>query len=134
MSPLSVSQFLEDQIFFNFDCVIFDEASQILPEDALTSIMRGKQLIVVGDEKQLPPTRFFMKIASDVDLDENEDEDPRESILEECRGIGLDEKYLRWHYRSKHESLIGFSNDNIYKKIIMFYTPFRQDLMMMIME
>lgn len=116
MSPLSVSQFLDPTII-GFDVVIFDEASQIASEDAIGSIVRGKQVIIAGDNKQLPPTRFF-GTSSEVNeefLDE-EDEDiyvNYESILDEC-AVFLPDKRLKWHYRSKHESLIAFSNQEIY--------------------
>lgn len=114
MSPLSVSQFLDPRIF-KFDVVIFDEASQVRPEEAIGAIMRGKQLIVVGDTKQLPPTDFFIA----MEEDDTEDEETAEwksvdSILEECVAAGLPEKMLLWHYRSKHEALIGFSNYHFY--------------------
>ena len=89
MSPLSVSQYLDsgDQLF---DLVIFDEASQVCPEDSISSILRGKQLIVVGDPRQLPPTRFFAKsLADDSRADDEDDEDEEQeertqSILDEC--------------------------------------------------
>jgi very-short-patch-repair endonuclease len=109
MSPLSACQFIDPRKI-RFDVVIFDEASQICPEDAIGSIMRGKQLVVVGDSKQLPPTRFFEKIEGD---DEAEVQD-LESILDECATIGLPQKMLLWHYRSRNESLIAFSNAYYY--------------------
>jgi len=115
MSPISVSQFLPPDS--KFDLVLFDEASQIVPEDAIGSIYRGKTLVVAGDNKQLPPTSFFQKsLIDDVEWDELSDEDVEifESILDECLGIGLPVKTLRWHYRSKHESLIAFSNYRFY--------------------
>jgi very-short-patch-repair endonuclease len=112
MSPLSVSQFLDPRIF-QFDVVIFDEASQICPEDAIGAIMRGRQLIVVGDSKQLPPTRFFTSMGLE-EWDEEEELDVFESILDECASIGLPSKMLLWHYRSRHESLIAFSNYHFY--------------------
>ncbi len=114
MSPLSVSQFLDPEIF-EFDVIIFDEASQISPEDAISVIMRGKQLIVVGDSKQMPPTRFFSSMQIDDTDDEDADElELLESILDECNTIGIPVKPLTWHYRSRHESLISFSNHKIY--------------------
>ena len=115
MSPISVSQFLPPDS--KFDLVLFDEASQIVPEDAIGSIYRGKTLVVAGDNKQLPPTSFFQKsLIEDVDWDELSDEDVEifDSILDECLGIGLPVKTLRWHYRSKHEDLIAFSNHRFY--------------------
>lgn len=116
MSPISVSQFLTPELS-RFDLVLFDEASQIVPEDAIGSIYRGKTLVVAGDNKQLPPTSFFQKsLIDDVDWDEVSDQDVEvfDSILDECLGIGLPVKTLRWHYRSKHESLIAFSNSLFY--------------------
>jgi len=114
MSPLSVSTFLQsDEI--RFDLVIFDEASQVFPWDAIGAIYRGSQLIVAGDEKQLPPTNFFNR--SDLDSDEDDEEDnigDFESILKLCRSIGMPHKRLRWHYRSRREPLIAFSNRHFY--------------------
>ena len=114
MSPLSVSTFLEsDKIAF--DTVIFDEASQIFPQDALGAIYRGKQLIVVGDSKQMPPSNFF---SSSTDVDEDDEDDiynitDFESILDVCSSI-FNTKKLAWHYRSRFEQLIAFSNVNFY--------------------
>jgi hypothetical protein len=115
MSPISVSQFLPPDS--KFDLVLFDEASQLVPEDAIGAIYRGKTLVVAGDNKQLPPTSFFQKsLLDDVDWDElsNDDIEVFDSILDECLGIGLPVKTLRWHYRSKHEELIAFSNHRFY--------------------
>ena len=115
MSPISVSQFLPPDS--KFDLVLFDEASQLVPEDAIGAIYRGKTLVVAGDNKQLPPTSFFQKnLIDDVDWDELSDDDIEvfDSILDECLGIGLPVKTLRWHYRSKHEELIAFSNHRFY--------------------
>jgi very-short-patch-repair endonuclease len=109
MSPLSACQFVDPRKV-HFDVVIFDEASQICPEDAVGSVMRGKQLVVVGDSKQLPPTRFFEKIEGDDDTEVQD----LESILDECATIGLPQKMLLWHYRSRNESLIAFSNAYYY--------------------
>ncbi|MCE5297085.1 MAG: DUF4011 domain-containing protein [Euryarchaeota archaeon] len=111
MSPISVSQFLPPPEKVQFDVVIFDEASQIVPEDAICCILRGKQLVVVGDNRQLPPTRFFDRISETDDEDELED---LESILDECGTIGLKQRMLLWHYRSRQESLISFSNRHLY--------------------
>lgn len=119
MSPLSVSYFLEADTY-KFDIVIFDEASQIFPEDAIGAIFRSKQVIVVGDSKQLPPTNFFTSNANNLDGQfDNDSEDELEdeiydSILEEAANV-LPNKTLLWHYRSKHEHLIAFSNQEIYK-------------------
>jgi len=114
MSPLSVSQFLDPDLM-KFDLVLFDEASQIVPEDAVGAIYRGKTLVVAGDEKQLPPTSFFQKYLSDEpDWDESTESESLDSILEECLGVGLPIKMLQWHYRSRHEELIAFSNSRFY--------------------
>jgi REase_MTES_1575/Protein of unknown function (DUF4011)/AAA domain/Protein of unknown function (DUF3320) len=115
MSPISVSQFLPPDN--KFDLVLFDEASQLVPEDAIGAIYRGKTVVVAGDNKQLPPTSFFQKsLLDNVDWDELSDDDVEvfDSILDECLGIGLPVKTLRWHYRSKHEELIAFSNHRFY--------------------
>jgi hypothetical protein len=116
MSPMSVSQFLPPELM-KFDVVLFDEASQIVPEDAIGTIYRGKTIAVAGDNKQLPPTSFFQKsLLEEIDWDEISDEDVEvfDSILDECVGVGLPVKTLRWHYRSKHEELIAFSNYHFY--------------------
>ncbi len=111
MSPLSVSTFLEsDKI--RFDLVIFDEASQVFPWDAIGAIYRGKQLIVAGDEKQLPPSNFFGR--AETENDEENDIGDFESILSLCKSINMPAKRLRWHYRSRREPLIAFSNRHFY--------------------
>lgn len=113
MSPLSVSTFLNSEAI-NFDVVVFDEASQIFPQDAIGAIYRGKQLIVVGDSKQMPPSNFF-SAAVDVDDDDEETGDITdfESILDLC-STSFTQLRLRWHYRSRYEQLITFSNKNFY--------------------
>ena len=119
MSPLSVSQFLsaENQLF---DLVIFDEASQITVWDAIGAIARGKNVIVVGDPKQMPPTSFFDRAASEDDEDENSFED-LESILDEALAASVKLHRLTGHYRSKHESLIAFSNHRYYSGELVTY-------------
>lgn len=117
MSPLSVSLFLEAKTY-QFDIVIFDEASQVCTENAIGAISRGKQVVIAGDSKQLPPTNFFQAALSDGDFDDEDadefdDINAYESILDEANM--LPERTLRWHYRSRHESLIAFSNAKIYK-------------------
>lgn len=125
MSPLSVSYFLETEAY-NFDLVIFDEASQIFPEDAIGAIFRGSQVVIAGDSKQLPPTNFFASTTnnSDGDYDITEEDDFSEavsdSILEESAGV-LPNRTLLWHYRSKDESLIAFSNREIYKNSLITF-------------
>lgn len=113
MSPLSISQFLPLEL--RFDVVIFDEASQIRTSDAICAISRGDQLIVAGDDKQLPPTNFFQSTTYyDNENDEEEILD-FESLLDLCKGQGLSSLPLLWHYRSRHESLITFSNRQFYE-------------------
>lgn len=128
MSPLSVAQYL-DAGHAQFDVVVFDEASQIPVWDAVGAIARGKQLIVVGDPKQLPPTAFFTRTddAEELPIGEGEVKD-LESILDECMGAGLRRLSLEWHYRSRHESLIAFSNARYYdSRLITFPSPVTQD-------
>ena len=132
MSPLSVAQYL-DAAHSNFDVVVFDEASQIPVWDAVGAIARGKQFIVVGDPKQLPPTNFFNRAddADDTTLYNEEDAPVQdlESILDECLGAGLPTLRLEWHYRSRHESLITFSNHRYYdSRLITFPSPVTNDL------
>ena len=110
MSPISVAQFI-DLNAGKFDLVVFDEASQMPTSEAVGAIARGKSLIVVGDSKQMPPTSFFF--SNQVD-DEEADIDDMESILDDCITLSLCEHQLNWHYRSKHESLIAFSNSQYY--------------------
>ena len=116
MSPLSVSLFLEASTY-KFDVVIFDEASQVCTENAIGAISRAKQVIIAGDSKQLPPTNFFQAAVTDNDYDIDSDDDDDESnayesILDEANM--LPERTLRWHYRSRNEELIAFSNTKIY--------------------
>jgi very-short-patch-repair endonuclease/DNA polymerase III delta prime subunit len=124
MSPLAVSQLLPPKTYF--DVVIFDEASQITPADAVTSILRGTQLVIAGDERQLPPTSFFVS-GNPEDEDEEQDDAGAapipivagtkgfESILDAI-GPLLSFRMLRWHYRSRDERLIAFSNAHIYDR------------------
>lgn len=118
MSPLSVAQYLDMKPEL-FDIIIFDEASQLETADSIGVIARGKTVIVVGDPKQLPPTRFFTsQSGSGEESVENEDAD---SILEDCITLGMPSYYLTRHYRSRHESLISFSNQNFYdNKLLTF--------------
>jgi very-short-patch-repair endonuclease len=119
MSPLSVAQFLsaDSQLF---DLVVFDEASQITAWDAIGAIARGKNVIVVGDPKQMPPTSFFDRAASDDDGDDNSTED-LESILDEALAASIKLHRLTGHYRSRHESLIAFSNHRYYSGNLITY-------------
>lgn len=111
MSPLSVSTFLPSDM--EFDVVVFDEASQIFPQDAVGAIYRGKQLIVVGDSRQMPPSSFFQATAETDEEAEDESVSDFESILDYC-ATTLPQCRLKWHYRSRFESLIAFSNRHFY--------------------
>jgi len=124
MSPLSIAQFLAADAS-TFDVVVFDEASQIPIWDAIGAIARGKQVVMVGDPKQLPPTNFFDRAEADDDEDTEGDQ---ESILDECMGANLPTLNLRWHYRSRHESLIAFSNHRYYGgSLVTFPSPTTND-------
>ncbi|MHA1745151.1 MAG: DUF4011 domain-containing protein, partial [Promethearchaeota archaeon] len=117
MSPMAIANYLPSEKYDQFfDIVIFDEASQVTPEDAISAILRGKSLVVVGDSEQLPPTTFFTAKHADDDFDEDLDTpiQSMESLLDECTGIGFREKLLKFHYRSRKEGLIAFSNWNYY--------------------
>jgi hypothetical protein len=114
MSPLSVSQYLPPSL--RFDVVIFDEASQVRPSDAVNCVYRGRQLVVAGDQKQLPPSSFFGRVGEiDDDIYDEDQIDDFESLLDLCKGAGaLKSLPLSWHYRSEHESLITYSNYRFY--------------------
>lgn len=111
MSPISVAQFI-DLNQEKFDIVVFDEASQMPTSEAIGAIARGKALIVVGDPRQMPPTSFFSTNQVDEADAENDD---MESILDDCITLSIPSHYLTWHYRSRHESLIAFSNSQYYE-------------------
>ena len=117
MSPLAVSQYLPADL--RFDVVIFDEASQVTPGDAINCIYRGDALILAGDQKQLPPTNFFAAALTDDEDEWSEDSDDAadfESILDLAKASGAYRSLtLRWHYRSLHEALIAFSNAAFYE-------------------
>lgn len=120
MSPLSVAQFIGTDAD-KFDLIVFDEASQMPTYEAVGAIARGKNVIIVGDPKQMPPTSFFSVNMVDEDNIEMED---LESILDDCLALSIPSKYLLWHYRSKHESLIAFSNSEYYdNKLMTFPSP-----------
>jgi hypothetical protein len=142
MSPLSVAQYLEPGAL-QFDLLVIDEASQVRPEDALGAVARAKQVVVVGDPRQLPPTSFFDRLL----LDDQEQTDPDtddareallggaaraeelESILTLCEARGLKRKMLKWHYRSKDPSLIEVSNAEFYdNELLLFPSPFKGSL------
>jgi hypothetical protein len=120
MSPISVAQYI-DINNFKFDLIIFDEASQMPTSESVGAIARGKNLIVVGDPKQMPPTNFFS--TNNID-EENIEKEDMESILDDCLALSLPSIHLLWHYRSKHESLISFSNSHFYEnKLLTFPSP-----------
>ena len=125
MSPLSIAQYLSADSA-PFDIVVFDEASQIPVWDAIGAIARGKQVVLVGDPKQLPPTSFFDRAETDFDYEDVEGD--LESILDESIGANLPTLNLSWHYRSRHESLIAFSNNRYYNgKLVTFPSPVTED-------
>ena len=111
MSPLSAAQYLDPKRE-PFDLVVFDEASQLPTCKAVGALARGKNAVVVGDPKQMPPTSFFSVNAVD---EENLDIEDLESILDDCLALGMPQTHLLWHYRSRHESLIAFSNRQFYE-------------------
>lgn len=126
MSPLSIAQFLSAGQA-QFDVVIFDEASQITVWDAVGSLARGKQVIVAGDPKQMPPTNFFGRSDDDPDGDIDGEGD-LESILDELIGASIPQRVLNLHYRSRRESLIAFSNSRYYdSSLITFPAPVHPD-------
>ncbi|MDR2680317.1 MAG: DUF3320 domain-containing protein, partial [Tannerella sp.] len=121
MSPISVAQYIDPCATGKFDLIIFDEASQMPTYEAVGAIARGKSVVIVGDPKQMPPTNFFSIHTVDEENIEMED---LESILDDCLALSMPSKYLLWHYRSKHESLITFSNSEYYdNKLFTFPSP-----------
>ena len=128
MSPLSVASFLPPDAV-EFDLVVFDEASQVKPVDALGAVARGKRLVVVGDSKQLPPTSFFDSLTGTGEAaDEENVTADIQSILELCKARQMPERMLRWHYRSLHQSLIAASNHLFYEdKLVIFPSPGGKD-------
>ena len=114
MSPMSIAQYLDSKYYESFfDYVIFDEASQVKIEDAMGALLRGKNYVIMGDTKQLPPTTFF---DSSLEIDEDDEIYSAvglESILEHAK-VTFDTKMLKWHYRSRHDSLIAVSNNEFY--------------------
>ncbi len=129
MSPLSVAQFLKPG-GLEFDLLVMDEASQIEPVDALGAIARVRQLVVVGDERQLPPTAFFKSLTGEDEPEEGDDvaalnARDTESILDLCLAKGAPFRMLNWHYRSKHQSLIAVSNREFYdNKLFIVPSPY----------
>ncbi|KQP10137.1 DNA helicase [Methylobacterium sp. Leaf99] len=125
MSPLSIAQYLPPDST-PFDVVIFDEASQISPWDAIGAIARGRQVVIVGDPEQLPPTNVGDR---GVDaIEDGSDVADQESILDECLAANIPRRNLDWHYRSRHESLIAFSNARYYGgRLVTFPSPVTDD-------
>ncbi|WP_274968560.1 DUF4011 domain-containing protein [Succinimonas amylolytica] len=118
MSPISVAQYLAPDRY-SFDLIIFDEASQLPTSEAVGAIGRGRQVIVVGDPKQMPPTDFF-----DARQSEESEIADLESVLDDCMTLGMPVRTLSWHYRSRHESLISFSNTMYYdSRLYTFPSP-----------
>jgi hypothetical protein len=126
MSPMAVAKYLPPGKL-QFDLVVMDEASQVKPEFALSCFARGKQAVVVGDPKQLPPTSFFERATSNDDLQDDDEQgiiNDSESILEAI-GAHYPKRMLKWHYRSQHESLIDFSNRHFYdSELVIFPSPY----------
>src|SRR5690606_34510013 len=109
-----------------FDVVIFDEASQITTWDAVGAIARARQTVIVGDPKQLPPTNFFGRNEDEDEVADHEKD--LESILDEAKAAGIPVRDLRWHYRSRSESLIAFSNHHYYQnRLVTFPSPLVED-------
>jgi very-short-patch-repair endonuclease len=127
MSPMSIAQFLEPGNL-QFDLLLMDEASQIRPQEALGAIARASQVVIVGDQMQLPPTSFFQKLSTDSTDDEDEIEDVKqESVLEAAASRFFPPRRLKWHYRSEHGSLISFSNKEFYNSdLTIFPSPFHE--------
>lgn len=119
LSPLTAAQYLPDN-FNDFDLVIYDEASQLITHETVGCLSRAKAAVIVGDPKQLPPTTFFKNLSKADNMEDFETED-LESFLDDALALNFPQHYLTWHYRSRHESLITFSNKNFYEsKLITF--------------
>lgn len=127
MSPLSIATFLAPESV-TFDLVVFDEASQVKPVDAFGALLRGRQVVVVGDSRQLPPTSFFDTLVAEEEADDDENvTGDLESILGLFVAQGARERMLRWHYRSRHESLMAVSNHLFYNdRLVVFPSPRRR--------
>jgi very-short-patch-repair endonuclease len=131
MGPLSVAQYLAPGQL-RFDLIVMDEASQLKPEDAIGALARGGQVVIVGDPKQLPPTSFFQRVPLDSE-DEGPDDtrtavEEGESILDVASTLFQPVRRLRWHYRSRHHSLIAFSNAEFYQRnLIIFPSAYHDD-------
>ncbi len=120
VSPDTVAQIFPRECLF--DVVIFDEASQCRLEEALPVLLRAKRVVVAGDPKQLPPTRFFESAVVDSGNGDFEDEEElhaqqmseMEDLLGAALNLDVSESFLDVHYRSRNEALIGFSNESFY--------------------
>ncbi len=139
MSPISVAQYLTPGLL-TFDLLVIDEASQVRPEDALGAIARARRIVVVGDQKQLPPSSFFDRLLADgeeaPEPEDGEDDllegaatlGSLESILSLCEARGLPSRMLKWHYRSRDPSLIRVSNREFYEDgLILPPSPLEKD-------
>jgi len=135
MSPISVAQFLAPNAI-SFDLLVIDEASQVRPEDALGAIARARQIVVVGDKKQLPPTAFFDRMTSNDEEEEDEEDllsgavraTDTESILSLCEARSISKRMLEWHYRSRDPSLIAVSNAEFYEgDLVLPPSPLQND-------
>ncbi|WP_158639158.1 DUF3320 domain-containing protein [Elioraea rosea] len=119
MSPLAVAEFLSPGAIA-FDLLVIDEASQVEPADAFGAVARSHQMVIVGDDRQMPPTRFFARMTGENGEEEDASDEVQaadvESILSLCNARGWPTQMLRWHYRSRHESLIAVSNEEFYEK------------------
>lgn len=125
MSPQSVAQYITTD-YPKFDLVIFDESSQITTSKAVGALGRAKSAVIAGDSRQLPPTSFFQKKIESTDDDD--DMTDVESFLDDCLSLNMPQTYLEWHYRSRHESLITFSNREFYdNKMLTFPSPNDQE-------
>ncbi|PWV98533.1 AAA domain-containing protein [Paenibacillus cellulosilyticus] len=126
MSPMSVAQFVDPK-YAPFDLVVFDEASQMPTSEAVGAMARGRNIVVVGDPKQLPPTSFFSATSGEEDSGDTIVPEDLESILDDCLALGMPQEHLLWHYRSRHESLIAFSNRYFYEnKLLTFPSPWER--------
>ena len=128
MSPLSLAKFVPPD-GIDFDLLVIDEASQMRPEDAFGAFLRCKQIVVVGDLKQLPPTEFFNRTKDDDawDDEESDEDEATESVLESCQKSFGQVRQLKWHYRSRCESLIAFSNREFYGNSLVTFPTARPD-------
>ena len=133
MSPILVAEMIPANSEL-FDVVIFDEASQIQPAEAIGSLARAPQAVIAGDDQQLPPTPFFGKVAADDDDDEDDDDDDggaikgMESILGTAGALALRDQMLQWHYRSHDDRLIAFSNQHWYGSALTAFPGTRDDV------